>query len=132
MPQFDTFSFFSQLFWVFFGFITLYLLFCFYLLPALATVLKVRKRKLSQISSSSAVTSSVVESQSKTILNENITSLIQNWNVGISSKLDSYNDAKFVLLNSTLAIFTVKFDVLREYNFKLLSQSLLTTAFLQK
>jgi hypothetical protein len=56
----------------------LYLLFCFYLLPALATVLKVRKRKLSQISSSSATTSSVVESQSKTILNENIIVLIQN------------------------------------------------------
>ena len=46
MPQFDIFSFFSQLFWVFLGISFLYLLFCFYLLPALAITLKIRKRKL--------------------------------------------------------------------------------------
>ena len=46
MPQFDIFSFFPQLFWVFLGISSLYLLFCFSLLPALATILKIRKRKL--------------------------------------------------------------------------------------
>jgi len=46
MPQFDIFSFFSQLFWLFLGISFLYLLFCFYLLPALAITLKIRKRKL--------------------------------------------------------------------------------------
>jgi hypothetical protein len=46
MPQFDTFSFFSQLFWVFLSFTTFYLIMCFYILPALAITLKVRKHKL--------------------------------------------------------------------------------------
>jgi len=57
MPQFDIFSFFSQIFWVFLGFISLYLLLTFYLLPSLSTILKIRKRKLSQITSSSNSTS---------------------------------------------------------------------------
>jgi hypothetical protein len=52
MPQFDTFSFLSQLFWVFLSFLLFYLMICFYLLPAIAAILKTRKRKLAQISSS--------------------------------------------------------------------------------
>jgi hypothetical protein len=43
MPQFDTFSFFSQLFWVFLGFSFVYLVLCFFLLPALAFALKTRR-----------------------------------------------------------------------------------------
>lgn len=46
MPQFDTFSFFSQLFWVLLSFTMLYLSLSYYLLPAIAITLKVRKRKL--------------------------------------------------------------------------------------
>lgn len=45
MPQFDTFTFLSQLFWVFLSFSFLYLTFSFYLLPVLAVTLKVRSRK---------------------------------------------------------------------------------------
>ena len=129
MPQFDTFSFFSQLFWVFFGFITLYLLFCLYLLPALATILKVRKRKLTnstQTSNNGNLT--IFAASQNTTINDNILSLISNWNSGISNKLD-YNDSNFTILNSTLSIFIVKFEILRNYNFKLLSQSQLTTLF---
>jgi hypothetical protein len=47
MPQFDTVSFFSQIFWVLLFFTLLYLSLTYYLLPAIATTLKVRKRKLS-------------------------------------------------------------------------------------
>ena len=54
MPQFDTFSFFSQLFWVFIGFSYLYLLLCFYILPAFSAVLKIRAKKLSQLSTGSS------------------------------------------------------------------------------
>jgi len=46
MPQFDTFSFFSQIFWVFTSFTVFYLVMCFYILPALAITLKIRKHKL--------------------------------------------------------------------------------------
>lgn len=60
MPQFDTFSFFSQLSWVFLGFTFLYLSLCYYLLPAIAITLKVRKQKLTaQTSSDTAVVSSL-------------------------------------------------------------------------
>lgn len=45
MPQFDTFSFLSQLFWVITCFLILYLNLTYYVLPAVATVLKVRNRK---------------------------------------------------------------------------------------
>jgi hypothetical protein len=129
MPQFDTFSFFSQLFWVFFGFITLYLLFCFYLLPALATILKVRKRKLNQISNTSDSSGLITDSQNKIIINDSVLSLITDWNTGVVSKLESHTNSDFASLNSTLAVFVVKFEVLREYNFSLLSQSQLTTLF---
>jgi len=50
MPQFDIFSFFSQLFWVFFSLSFLYLILCFFLLPALSITLKIRKRKLQNVS----------------------------------------------------------------------------------
>lgn len=61
MPQFDTYSFFSQIFWVLFFFIILYLTLTYYLLPAIAITLKVRKRKLSiqgSTAQSSALTGS--------------------------------------------------------------------------
>jgi hypothetical protein len=63
MPQFDTFSFFSQIFWVLLFFTLLYLSLTYYLLPAIATTLKVRKRKLSVQGSTSqgvALTGSAV------------------------------------------------------------------------
>ena len=46
MPQFDIYSFFSQNFWVFLIFTFLYSSLTYYLLPAISTTLKVRKRKL--------------------------------------------------------------------------------------
>jgi hypothetical protein len=47
MPQFDNFSFLSQLFWVFLTFGFFFFFLSYYLLPALSVILKVRKRKLS-------------------------------------------------------------------------------------
>ena len=49
MPQFDIFSFFSQLFWVFIAFSYLHLILVFYILPAFAITLKIRAKKLAQI-----------------------------------------------------------------------------------
>jgi hypothetical protein len=53
MPQFDTFSFLSQLLWVFSLFSLLYMTLSYYVLPAIAITLKVRKKQLS-LSTSSA------------------------------------------------------------------------------
>jgi len=86
MPQFDTFSFFSQLFWVFLAFTTLYLLFSFYLLPALAAILKTRKRKLaSQMNSHSHILSSTTNVNSAT---ESTNSLI----ITLSNKINSFDN----------------------------------------
>ena len=46
MPQFDTLTFFSQLFWVLLSFCFLYITLSYYILPTIAITLKVRNIKL--------------------------------------------------------------------------------------
>lgn len=46
MPQFDKFSFFNQLFWLFVTFFFFYLIFIYYFLPYLIKTLKYRKKIL--------------------------------------------------------------------------------------
>jgi hypothetical protein len=60
MPQFDQATFLSQIFWCFFGFLSLYLIFLRGLLPSLATSLKVRNKWFSQLSMSNSASSSSV------------------------------------------------------------------------
>ena len=135
MPQFDTFSFFSQLFWVFLGFLTLYLLLCFYLLPALATILKVRKRKLNQITSNSDAAGLSVDSGDKsTVSTTDKVAIVISWlNSAVAAKLDkstnsdnlSYLVFKYKLSQNNI----LKFAVVRDYNFKLFNQAQQTTIF---
>lgn len=73
MPQFDTFSFFSQLFWVFLAFSYLYLVLCFYLLPAFAAILKVRAKKLGQINTLTSTTNVITTSKYNIAFFENLT-----------------------------------------------------------
>lgn len=60
MPQFDIFSFLTQLFWVFLLFSLFYLCLSFYALPAFATTLKIRRRKQAPILNSAAVSVDIV------------------------------------------------------------------------
>lgn len=63
MPQFDQATFLSQIFWCFFGFISLYLILLRGLLPSLATSLKLRNKWFSQVAgSSTASADSIVAS----------------------------------------------------------------------
>ena len=73
MPQFDTFSFFSQLFWLFIAFSYLYLVLCFYILPAFAAVLKIRAKKLAQIDLNSNVTNLANTTTPNLIFLQNLT-----------------------------------------------------------
>jgi hypothetical protein len=78
MPQFDTFSFFSQIFWVLLFYTLLYLSLTYYILPAIATTLKVRKRKLS---AQSLTTDSIAISNSSVGFNNHLqsfTALVTN------------------------------------------------------
>jgi len=67
MPQFDIFSFFTQLFWVFLGFTFFYLILTSYLLPSLSVILKIRNRKLKQITVGNK-TNSVLKNNTNTVL----------------------------------------------------------------
>lgn len=124
MPQFDTFSFFSQLFWVFSGFTSLYILLSFYLLPALAAILKVRRRKLAMSGASSEGTLSVVSSGG---LTDATNSLL----VDLNSKLTSIDSTKSQSgsIASTLNVLSLKIETLRQFNLSVLSQTQLTTFF---
>lgn len=127
MPQFDIFSFFSQLFWVFFGFILLYLALTFYLLPALATTLKVRKRKLAQMDVNS--NSSVLANDSSLLIDSTI-SFISNYNTKIRS-IDSNSLGLNLIkkLELELNLLALKAQVLRYSNFSIISKTQLTTIF---
>jgi len=96
MPQFDTFPFFSQLFWVFLHFITLYLIFSFNILPALSIALKIRNHKLN-ISNAS---------------NELTTAVANNSNLSVTSSIETKTNSvisDYRLAHSNL-LETIKFD----------------------
>jgi len=84
MPQFDIFSFNTQLFWVFFLFIALYSCICFIILPALSSILKARKIKLTQTKMHSNVLTSKslliknVDIETNNLFNNNISLEITN------------------------------------------------------
>ena len=127
MPQFDTFSFFSQLFWVFVGFLALYLSICFYLLPALSSILKTRKRKLAQVTTGSEsailVTGSTFLEATKhelTQFNTRFTGLFND-----TSNEDS--DNKVTTLSTSLATVSVKFEATKEFNIGVFSDAQRTT-----
>jgi len=100
------------------GFLFLYLLICFYLLPALAVTLKVRKYKLAQISSATnttAITSNtgVFLASTKTLF-DNFNSKIQNFSV---SNVNSSNFAKS--LQTTLNLTGLKYNSQRVFTSKI-------------
>jgi hypothetical protein len=123
MPQFDIISFFSQLFCVFLAFITLYLLFSFYLLPALAAILKIRKRKLAQIGVST--TNDVITTSS--VLTDSTNSLVTNFNTKLSNIDNSFSQKN--TLNSKLSVFSLKVETSRQFNLSILSKTQLVSFF---
>ena len=91
MPQFDTFSFFSQLVWVLIAFSYLYLALCLYILPAFAAVLKIRARKISQINTNSSNINVVTNTTtSNSLFFENLTGKINKVNDLNREELKAY------------------------------------------
>jgi hypothetical protein len=122
MPQFDTFSFFSQLFWVFSGFTTFYILLSFYLLPALAVILKVRKRKLALSETNSDDFTLPVANTSS--LTNSINSLVND----ISSKIP-FAFSPNLTINYSFVIKMLNFETLRHFHLSILNKTWLTTLF---
>ena len=103
---------------------------CFCILPALATTLKVRSRKLKQIIGSADSNSLESNSQNKIFIDADISVLITAWNNSAIPKLSTNTS----LANSQIFVdktnsFIVKFDIFREYNVAALSQLLLIAIF---
>jgi hypothetical protein len=99
------------------GFLFLYLLICFYLLPALAVTLKVRKHKLAQISSATNVTAvtsdnGVFLASTKTLF-DNFNSKMQNLS---ASNANASNFSKN--LQTTLSFVGVKYNSQRLFSSK--------------
>ena len=72
MPQFDLFTFSSQIFWALFFFTLLYLSFAYYLIPSISATLKVRSRRL-KLQDGSSQTSSAISVSEDTSLDSCIT-----------------------------------------------------------
>jgi len=122
MPQFDTFSFFSQLFWVLLGFSYLYLLLCFYILPAFAAVLKIRAKKLAQINTGSNATEIVATPVSNSLFFENVTVKLN----GVSfSRAGLSND-----ISSSYNHLVVKNEAFYKFNFLLLNEFKIVSLFI--
>jgi hypothetical protein len=121
MPQFDIFSFFSQLFWVFIGFCYLYTIICFYVLPAFAAVLKVRSKKLTQTAN---VASTEITKSSTTNNSSFFEDLVAKTNNISFSRLNLTND-----INGSFNFLILKNDVFFKFNFSLLKNLKIVTLF---
>ena len=117
MPQFDTFSFFSQLFWVFLAFTYLYLSLCFYLLPAIAAVLKTRAKKSSQteIIVSSYYDNTMIIHPANSLYLEALLSLISNGGL-LSLPMDLNHDIEIY------SLVVPKKGAYIQFNFLILNQ----------
>jgi hypothetical protein len=95
------------------------LLLCFYLLPAIAAILKVRKRKLAQISSTTDMS---------TLVDTNFVTLVKVLLLdGVSIKLNSLTTAGDTAvaskLNDSLSIISFKTENLRNFNLSIFTQA---------
>jgi hypothetical protein len=103
----------------------LYILLSFYLLPALAAILKVRKRKLAMSVVSPEGTLSVASTGG---LTDATNSLISDLNSKLSSIDSSKSQSSSIA--RTLNVLSLKIETLRQFNLSVLSKTQLTTFFL--
>ena len=99
----------------------MYLALSFYLLPALSTTLKVRKRKLSQTTN---VSDSVDIATSSSLLADNIKNFVATINNKIF--LVETGSQQFSLYNSKLSLISAKTEAFRQFNFSVLTQTQLS------
>jgi hypothetical protein len=122
MPQFDIFSFFSQLFWLFVGFSYLYLLLSFYILPAFAAILKIRAKKLNQLSGSTSGTDITITPVTNSVFFENLS-------IKLNSNL-SFNTSSTSDINLSYNLLVLKNETFLKFNSMLLSDFKIFTLFI--
>lgn len=118
MPQFDTFSFFSQLFWVLIAFSYLYLVLCFYILPAFAAILKIRAKKLGQLNtgldSTSIVNAGAINSASLLFF-DNLSTKFNNIFFARKNLTNDINSAYWSLLLKSEAVSQLNFLKIKQF-----------------
>jgi hypothetical protein len=115
MPQFDIFSFFSQLFWVFLAFGYLYLILSFYLLPAFAIVLKVRAKKLAQLNVETDANSIAKTSTTNTVFFEHFSTQLNNISFFRKNLTNDINIAVGQLLFKNESFYNFNFLMLNRF-----------------
>jgi hypothetical protein len=93
---------------------------CLYLLPAIATILKIRKRKLSQ----SAVADSVALQATSSSINDLTASVLAKFNGKLASTALNFQNSN---LKFKLHSISLKVECFRELSFNLLNQTQLST-----
>jgi len=119
MPQFDIFSFFSQLFWVLVGFSYLYLVLCFYILPAFAAILKIRAKKLVQSNASSSTVDIVTTPVTNSVFFDSLSTKLNTSFLVRSTLITDINTSYNSLILKNEAFF--KFNSLLLNDFKVIS-----------
>jgi hypothetical protein len=119
MPQFDIFSFFSQLFWVLIGFSYLYLLLSFYILPAFAAVLKIRAKKLSQVNIAADSSEIAIKPVTNIVFFENLSVKLNTTSLVRPNLINEINTPYNSLILKNEAF--LKFNSLLLNNFKTIS-----------
>jgi Kef-type K+ transport system membrane component KefB len=115
MPQFDTFSFLTQLVWVLIFFTLLYFTLIYFVIPAISTILKVRKRKLQNNENIASNSLTVATSSLSLILNqisqENI--YLDSTSLNISQTISSISTVYTqytIYLENTVQAAILKFE----------------------
>jgi len=94
---------------------------CFYLLPAFAAVLKIRAKKLAQISAGSETATLMSKSASNSLFFDNVTIKLS----GISFYRNSLTNE----INSAYSYLLFKNDAFAQFNFTMLNQFKIVTLF---
>jgi hypothetical protein len=108
MPQFDTFAFLTQLVWVLLFFSLLYFSLIYFIIPSIATILKVRKRKLQSIGTTTGNNLTTTGSSLALVSNQ-----LSQESISIdSSYLTASNDVASISTASNLYVLRLKHIIL--------------------
>lgn len=103
MPQFDKITFFTQIFWLFFFFLGFYLVFLKTFLPKLASVLKVRVKKLQK-----GVEGVSIFAEEQEVITSVFNKALENIFSTVKSSVDIFKEKMSIWSNSGIQTLNTK------------------------
>ena len=121
MPQFDIFTFSSQIFWALLFFTLLYLSFAYYLVPSISATLKVRSRRL-KLQENSSQTFLAVSSEN-TQLDVALIQCFIKPSLALSYPIDCsykflFKPLNFMAFNNSLWVSVINFTISNDFKNK--------------